>query len=422
MTAARISVSARLSLVYLIFSVAWIVLTGTIAGELSNGDAARLRRFEQYKGLVFVIGSTLLLYFVSRGFYRKIQHALNEHRVVVKKNSAIGIATKEGIYEYDMATDRVTFNDNMRSMIGAINLVEPGGKKFWEDGIHPDDRSRVLTHFAEASRSGNAYWIDEYRFKTADGKYKDFLHSVYIIHDNEGKPQNVIGAIQDVTELRQLERIYQQQQLKQKTIIANSIIEAEEKERNRWAEELHDNIAQVLSVANLYTGLLSQPGANVEETAGRIKEMIELAVSEIRQLSANLKPPRFEEQSLKEAIKLLVYYLRQVKAIHFTIQIDQDSESQLTEEQKLMVYRIIQEQLNNIVKYAEAANVLIVVTVDEEGAEVLVKDDGRGFIESTFKEGTGLRNIRSRLELFQGHMELLCATSGGCELRASFQT
>ncbi len=419
--AARVSVSARLSVVYLIFSVVWIVFTGNIAEQLSGGSATELRRFEQYKGLAFVIGSTILLYFVSRGFYRKIQHALDEHRILLKKNSAIGIATKEGIYEYDVASDTVTFNDNMKSMIGTINLVEPQGRKFWEQGIHPDDRTRVLAHFENARLSGKQYWIAEYRFKTAEGNYKDLLHSVYVIQDNEGRAQSVIGAIQDLTGLRQLEREYHQQQVRQKTLIANSIIEAEEKERNRWAEELHDNIAQVLSVANLYTGLLSQPGANIPETADRIKEMIELAVTEIRQLSANLKPPRFEDQNLKEAIKLLVYYLKQVKQIHFTIQIDQDSEEQLTDEQKLMVYRIIQEQLNNIVKYADAANVLIIVTVADDGAEVLVKDDGKGFDPATYKEGTGLRNIRSRLELFQGNMELLCGNTGGCELRASFQ-
>lgn len=145
-----------------------------------------------------------------------------------------------------------------------------------------------------------------------------------------------------------------------------------------------------------------------------------MSVQEIRQLSANLKPPRFEEQLLKDAIASLIRYITRVKSVEFSVLVAEEADQLLDEEQKLMVYRIVQEQVNNIIKHAAASAISIRIEASEENALVRISDNGRGFDVHIQPEGTGMKNIRSRLELFQGALHIKSSPGRGCELQASF--
>jgi signal transduction histidine kinase len=89
-------------------------------------------------------------------------------------------------------------------------------------------------------------------------------------------------------------------------------------------------------------------------------------------------------------------------------------------EQKLMLYRIVQEQINNCLKYADASTIEVQVTMEDSRAGICVRDNGKGFDPSQLREGTGMRNIRSRLELFQGEVKFLSRPGEGCTLQAHF--
>lgn len=417
----KIPVSVRLSLAYLILGTLWIFFSGQLAEKLAGGDVNKLQTIERYKGVFFILLSTVFLYFISRGFYSKMNRSLEEYKAMEKKTDALITATKEGIYEYNIREDRVLFNATLRQILG---IKEEGviynGRKFWETHIHPDDLQRVLSQSDAAMQAGINFWREEYRALSASGEIKNVLHSLYIMKDDWGKPFGVIGAIQDLTEFRQLEANYYQQQLKQKAELSRSIIQAEEKERNRWAEELHDNIAQVLSVASLYAGTLKPDSPDIKVTADKIREMLNLSVQELRALSANLKPPRFEEQTLQDALQLLTSYIVRVSPMKINVWVDERINDLLGTDQKLMIYRIVQEQLNNCVKYAEAENIDITVSVVDTSVQVIIRDDGKGFDPATVGEGTGMRNIRGRLELFQGTVVFDAKPGTGCQVKASF--
>lgn len=416
----KITIPVRLSILYFFFGTLWIIFSGSAAEYLSRGDAHLLKEIERYKGIFFIIVSTLLLFAVSRSMYKSMSRMLDEHKLLLKKNDAISIASKEGMYEYEIATDKVILNAALCKTFGITNPIQFKARKFWEMGIHPEDKERVLDHFDSAQKAGIDHSRAEYRFKTIKGDYKSILHSLYIVKDKNNKPNSVIGAIQDLTEFRKLQSEYYEQQIKMKTDISAAIIQTEEKERNRWAEELHDNISQVLSVAKLYAGTLTNPGISLPETAKKIQEMITTSIQEIRLLSANLKPPQFQDHDMKESIDMLVYSIKGVKDIRFAVDIDKKGESNMDNDQKLMVYRIIQEQLNNSIKYAEAKNISIQFKTEATKGVIRIKDDGNGFDTNEFKSGTGFKNIRSRLSLFKGNMELVSQPGNGCELKATF--
>lgn len=417
----KIPVAVRLSLAYLILGTLWIFFSGQLAENLAGGDLNKLQTIERYKGVFFILLSTVFLYFISRSFYSKMNRSLEEYKAMERKNDALTTATKEGIYEYNISEDRVLFNATLRQILGIKDAgVIYDARKFWETHIHPDDLQRVLSQFDGAMHAGINFWREEYRALSTSGEIINVLHSLYIMKDDWGNPFGVIGAIQDLTEFRQLEASYYQQQLKQKAELSRSIIHAEERERNRWAEELHDNIAQVLSVASLYAGTLKPDAPDIKSTADKIREMLDLSVQELRALSANLKPPRFEEQPLQDALKVLTSYIVRVRPLKISVWVDERINDLLDSDQKLMIYRIVQEQLNNCIKYAEAENIEITVSIIETSVQVIIKDDGKGFDPALVSEGTGMRNIRGRLELFQGTVVFDAKPGTGCQVRAAF--
>lgn len=417
----RLSPSARLAVYYFFFSALWILTSGKLADWLAGGNADTQRTIENFKGLFFVLISSLFIYSISRSLYKQLLNSLNEKKELLSKYDAVTIASKEGIYEYDIkhktlklsANIKKIFNNNISGKITDIN--------HWQNYIHPEDRNRVLEGIRSAYLPGQNSWQGEYRLQTLQKNYKEVMHRLYVLKDNEQQPYSVIGAVQDISEQRSLQREYHAQQLKNKTEITRNIIKAEERERNRWAEELHDNIAQILGVVNLYVSTIGNRQGNDKEMLQKITELVQQSITEIRQLSANLKPPVFGEEGLKEVIGGLLSNIRRVKELNFTLEInDALCDQYLNNEQKLMIYRIVQEQVNNIIKYAEAQNVLIQIEIGHPQVIVRIKDDGIGFEADNLEGGIGLKNIRGRLNLFNGNLEVISSPGQGCELRSEF--
>jgi len=416
----RLSPSARLALYFFFIGSAWILISGRIAAAIAGGKTENLRLIEDLKGLFFIILFSLITYTLSRNIYKKLMRAFNDNKEMLRKYQGVMQATGEGIYEFDIQSGRTRLNENTKEILGTDSNVIEDGRAFWEEHIHPDDQERVFSGIRKVLRNNQQFWKGEYRFRKKDNEYREISHRIYILKEQD-KPLSIIGSVQDVTEQRQMQREYLAQQIRNKTEITRNIINAEERERNRWAQELHDNIAQLLGVARLYIGMTVTQPEKQNEIAPKASDLIEKSITEIRQLSANLKPPMFDEEGLKDAIENLMANINRVSKLHFHFRIDEEETNKsLNNEQKLMVYRIIQEQLNNITKYASAQNVYIQVAIQNPVAEVIIRDDGIGFDPQKLVSGIGLKNIRARLNMFNGQLEIISSPGQGCELRSLF--
>jgi two-component system, NarL family, sensor histidine kinase UhpB len=149
--------------------------------------------------------------------------------------------------------------------------------------------------------------------------------------------------------------------------------------------------------------------------------LVEKVLDEIRQLSAAIRPQEFATLSIKEALDQLIYSIQRVKKEYlFEIEVCQLAEERLTDQHKLMIYRVVQEQVNNILKYAQPH--LITITIQSKGdlVTIVVEDDGSGFDPQRAQGGIGLRNIQSRLQIFGGHMKIDSSPGNGCILYAQF--
>ena len=222
--------------------------------------------------------------------------------------------------------------------------------------------------------------------------------------------------INDVTERIRLEKeLALQQKLKQQQI-TEVVLGAQERERFELGQELHDNINQILATSKLYLDVA------IEETEPRIelltksRKNISMAIEEIRKLSKELITPTLNDLGLIQSIKELIRSIQSVKKMKIRLNISGLDENTLQTEQKITIYRIIQEQLNNILKHAYASSVFIELNKAKEQIYLQVKDDGKGFDPRIRRNGVGISNIISRAELYNGRVEIDSAPGKGCRL------
>ena len=159
-----------------------------------------------------------------------------------------------------------------------------------------------------------------------------------------------------------------------------------------------------------------------EDLLDKGRVLLDSAMQEIRKLSKTLLPPSLGKVSLLEALDDLINERRILNPISIIKNWKGFDESGLDQKIKLTIYRIVQEQLNNIYKHAEAKNIIISLEKDDRQIILVVKDDGIGFNTDTKRSGVGLRNISSRAEVNNGTVLIESTPGEGCELTVQFSS
>jgi len=412
--------SFKLAAVFVAFGFTWILVSDEMVMQLSSKNISNFNKLQHYKGLIFVILSALLLFFTSMKLYRKINASLQSREELLQKMDVLNKVTQEGIIDYHFDSDTAFVNEQMKRLLNIDNGVIPNFRSLQIGNIHPSDADRVTQLFTDFIKRKTSTWKAEYRYRASDGSYRDMISRGYILRDEKtDQPVQMIYSLQDVTELREANSKFFEQQIKFRISLSRSILQAQEHERNRWAEELHDNVGQVLTAAKLSLDLL-QDEQQENLLIARTSTMVQKALTDIRELSALIKPPSFPDTTLLEALKELTENISRFRNLNFEIEFDEALEKLFSGDQKLLIYRVIQEQLSNVIKYADAS--LVTIRIESENGQVfiLVKDDGKGFDPSTSRTGIGLKNIRSRLQVFSGTMLLDSQPGQGCALQATF--
>lgn len=414
----RIHPALKITILYLLFSIIWIITGDELVAQLAGDDAEANQHLQNLKGIFFVLLSGSLLYFTAFRYFKNLQETLDNKASLLQKLKALNEATAEGIIDYDFRTDTAILNDQMKMFMEVPENVIKNFRQIHSSKMHPEDRQTIIEKFDNYLGATNTKWYSEYRYKI-NKEYRNILSQGFILRDKDGKPLQMIYILKDVTEIKKSQEKLNEQQAIFRKSLALSVIEAQETERNRWALELHDNICQMLAVSKLYMeiGLNKQNNTSVLLQS---KAIVEDAINEIRTISYNIKPPQFDLLTLGESIRMLVSNIKRFQDFEFIMDFNEVREKNLRIEHKLMIYRVIQEQLNNILKYAAAKEIFLSITIEEGRATVYIQDDGKGFDPEKINNGIGLNNIRSRLQAFSGNLTINSAPGKGCELIAVF--
>ncbi|TFV96297.1 histidine kinase [Algoriphagus kandeliae] len=173
--------------------------------------------------------------------------------------------------------------------------------------------------------------------------------------------------------------------------------------------ELHDNIGQLLSLSKLYLAS-SKP-----EKQSEGKQLINQIISEVRGLSKTLNLDWVESISLEEFIS---QQLDKIKSTGFCeVELQKEGENwALDKDQKLVLIRVIQECLNNAIKHASPSFIRISMTEQDGKRKIQIMDDGKGFDTSLSSQGSGMTNLRKRMETIGGHFEINSSPGQGTDI------
>ncbi|WP_315816553.1 PAS domain-containing protein [Paraflavitalea speifideaquila] len=408
--------SVKLALTFLVFGTAWILFSDSITLSVARHDLDSYNKLQSYKGISFMILAAVLIYWVSRNLYANIEKGRKEQEEILERYQLLGMATNDAIWDYNIFTKQCYTNRTLQEMFGYTADELQDNYRWWTNNLHPEDKERVLDTIESKLDMGGTVWQDEYRFRCKNGEYKTIFDRGFIMRNKAGQPYRLIGAMQDVTEQRILQETLIDAQTRHKDEIAQSVLQTEEAERKKLGEELHDNINQLLGVVKLYIQHALVNPKMREELLEKSASYITQTIEEIRHLSRSLLPPALNEQSLLESLYQLIEDISHAKDIDFQVQHAGFDESKVPDNKRLVIYRIIQEQLNNALKHSEAKAVNIKLVHHEQHVQLTIQDNGIGFDPQQMKPGMGLNNIRNRIEVFNGEMEILSAPGDGCTL------
>ena len=200
--------------------------------------------------------------------------------------------------------------------------------------------------------------------------------------------------------------------------LTRSIIKTQEDERYEIGGELHDNVCQLLATCQLFLGMI-KPSLLPEQKKffDQTHEYITLAIQEIRNLSHRLAPAFFDGTTLEDAFKNLLTKFNIENKYHISLSFDTLSKSYpLNPDMRLNLYRILQEQLRNILKYANATSIQVEVAINNNTLQMRIEDNGVGFDINENKSGIGLANMTRRSQLFSGNLIIDSAVGNGCEI------
>jgi signal transduction histidine kinase len=204
------------------------------------------------------------------------------------------------------------------------------------------------------------------------------------------------------------------QKLQEQKRTVRAIINAQERERNHLAKELHDNINQILTGAKIYLNLAGNKNETLKDLIKYPNELIDMSIKEIRLLCQKMGAPS-KEFELNELIEdLIATFKKNNETINIAFDYAVDPEI-LSDELKINILRVIQEQINNIFKYAEANNIDISIKETNNIISITVKDDGKGYDTTVKRTGLGVSNMINRIESFNGIVEINSAIGAGCK-------
>ncbi|RYY87116.1 MAG: PAS domain S-box protein [Chitinophagaceae bacterium] len=449
-------------------------------------------------------------------------------------------ATHDAVWDWDIVRNECDYNEAFELLFGFDRVAE---NDVWADNIHPEDRERVLDSVFRARFDANvSKWEMQYRFRRLDGRTAFILDRAYIVRDERGSAIRMVGAMQDITRMKEtelelqhlsliaketvngvvmtdaqeritwvnrafshitgyrssevigrkpgdllqgaqtsqhtkryiaqrmkelqpfnceilnyarngraywvelkgqplfnsrgevehffavqtditekkkLEQLVIEEKIEAQKEVSKAIIDTQEQERSEIGKELHDNVNQILTTAKLYVENISYYPEQSAQFVEKSRGLLQNAINEIRYLARQLVTPVLNDIGFRATLEELIAHYLSLGTFQINFQYGL-GERKLPKELQLTLYRIVQEQLNNIVKYAGASQVEISLGLEESRLRLIVADNGCGFEPEKASRGMGINNIHNRSDVYRGSVQLKSAPGEGCRLEVDF--
>lgn len=289
----------------------------------------------------------------------------------------------------------------------------------------PEEFDRFCDAVHAASKSSEIIHRDV-RFVAKDGGIIHcYTRSRLLDLGNPSK--GIILAAMNINELKGLRKKVNESKTHIRRL-SSKLLQAQENERRIVAKDLHDGIGgKIAGIKYMVEKTLKEPGTppSTRCSLEPILSLVEKTIDEIRTISKGLWPSALDDLGILRALAGLVREFRTVySGIHIEVQPNIHEEDEIPEDLKIIIYRVVQEALNNVVKHSNASFARVLLTKTGNGIEVFVEDDGKGFhVDQCISPETeghcyGLEAMRERVELSRGTFSIWSTKGKGTSIRA----
>ncbi len=366
-------------------------------------------------------------------------------------------ASGGGIYEHSVPAHDESFHSARWAQILGYTLDElPQGAGFFDwllRQVHPDDVARQEQAFDAFLQGQTSSYEMELRLRHKSRQWRwvrsyaqalerdeaggvrrlaGMMFDIHRYREAQEERDRLLAALRAATESLE-ERVAQRtRQLELRTrqlrALASSLTVAEQRERDRIARILHDDLQQILYAAQMQTSLLQgAPGEGEYEAdwAAQLDDLERLharALAVTRSLAVELNPPLLHDEGLAEALAWLQNHVKSTYDLQVDLRVEDAAEPQSVDLRELL-FQMVRELLFNVVKHAGVAQADVILREEDGRCVIEVCDAGRGFDVSALQGrgwgevGYGLRSMRERLELFGGSLEMETGEGRGTRVR-----
>lgn len=343
-----------------------------------------------------------------------------------------------GSWEWEIHTGRVRWSVELYRIFHREPADFVATFESYLECVHPEDRARTRQVVESAARELTCFSLEE-RILRPDGEVR-FLHSEgEVVKDQNGNALRMVGFCQDVTERRRVEQalreskehyfqLFQQARRMEENLrlLSSKVLGAQEEERARISRELHDEVGQTLTAVNMnLSELRARLAGSNEVLAARLKDSQQLLAAlmeTVHRFARELRPAMLDDLGLQPALRSQVSRFSERTGIETRCRIS-PIVGNLDEQRTIVIYRIVQESLNNILKHAQASRVELDIRRQGRSVCVVIKDDGCGFrLESQAglqpTQRLGLLGMKERVRLVDGELTIESESGKGTLIRA----
>ncbi len=309
-----------------------------------------------------------------------------------------------GVMEVDLEEKIIWVNQAFERMMG-YSFKYLKGRKATEIFIADPNSKRIINEI-DKTRRQKVESIYEIKVKKAKDEILDLVISGSPVIDINGKVKGSIGIHWDVTHLRKMEKMIEDEKINHQNEIMKATISAEEKQREIFGNELHDGVGHILTYTSLFLQMAVGSNDIKPEVINKAKDKVEEALNEIRRISRNMAPPALIDLGLKEAIIELFNQFSDMNQIQFNVDCKKDDLEELDLDAQKSIYRIIQELIVNTIKHADAKKIKLTLKRTKTSLLLVYKNDGKAFNINKIKKGNGLNSISNRAYFYNGNSKI----------------
>jgi PAS domain S-box-containing protein len=378
--------------------------------------------------VVLLQSGLIVALLIQRSRRRGVERALHEGQ---QRYALATTAGAVGVWDWNLATNELYIDTRLKAILGFDDEEISTRPDDWGSRVHPQDVA-AATGLVQACIDGTSdvYEI-EHRMLHKDGRVKWMLSRGSAMRGADGALQRLVGTKVDITERKLAEEAVRENEAvlqatnREIQNLAGRLIASQEAERARIARDLHDDLSQELAglsitLTNLKRRTASLPDATDIHSDIAVLQQRTMALSEsIRRLSHDLHPSVLDHAGLEAALAAHCAELERQRAINVSFSRRGDVAG-VDRDAALCLYRVAQEALRNVVTHAGARHAQVTLTGTDQGIELTIHDDGKGFDVARTRangRGLGLVSMNERVRLLGGAVSLLTELNRGTTVR-----